>query len=148
MRSIVFALAALVALFAASRGSASAALRVCNGTGGSVAVALAAVVPNDTGVQTVSEGWFQVDAQACQNVVDTDLDPGTLYYLYAKGTLLTWSGTLKKGAKDAAFCTNFAGRFAYTDRASNVCTGAGEEMSTFIYEPVAGPNWTIVLNNP
>jgi uncharacterized membrane protein len=146
MRPILFAFAMFVGLFFASRTAADAALRVCNATNESVSVAIAALEPGTTGAQSESEGWFQIDAQTCTRVIDTNLNPATLYYLYAKTAKIVWAGG--KGTRDAPFCTNFAGRFTYADRPSSLCTGAGQQMLWFINEPVTGSDSTVELDSP
>ena len=148
MRTTLLGFVILAGLFFASRTAADATLRVCNGSNDPVTVAIAAITLSNGGTQIQSEGWFQIDTQTCTNVIDTDLDPTTLYYLYAKATLELWAGSPRKGTRDAQFCTNFAGRFSYVDVPNNLCTGAGQEMLWFINEPINGPTWTINLNNP
>ena len=148
MRSILVALAVLVGLFFASRTAADAALRVCDATDEPVSVAIAVLEPGTGGAQIHSEGWFQIDARTCTVAIETDLNPQTLYYVYAKSVQITWAGNPRKSTRDAAFCTNFAGQFSYIDRPGNLCTGAGEQMLWFINEPAAGPNWTVDLDSP
>jgi uncharacterized membrane protein len=148
MRSTLFALAVLAGLFFASRTAADAALRVCDATNEPVSVAIAILQPATNGVQSQSEGWFQIDAQACAVVIDTNLDPGALYYLYAKGPEIVWAGNAGKGTRDTTFCTNFAGRFSYVDRPGSLCTGAGEQMLWFINEPATSADWTVDLSSP
>jgi len=75
-------------------------------------------------------------------------DPGTFYYLFAKSRTIAWAGKPGKSTKDAAFCTNDAGKFYYLDRESDLCTGAGDQMMWYISEPVAAPDWTITLDRP
>lgn len=147
MRAIVYTLAVFVTLFALSRGVADAALRVCNASYEPASVAIAALEPSTSGARSHSEGWFDIDAQECQIVIDTDLNPDALYYVYAKAPQIVWTG--KSGAtRDAPFCTNFAEHFNYIDRTADLCTGAGEQMLQFINEPVAGPTWTVLLVSP
>ena len=147
MRSTLLTLAVLAGLFFAFRGTAQATLRVCDASGEPVSVAIAVLTPSAGGVQSQSEGWFQIDSGTCQLVIDTDLDAATRYYLFAKSTTIAWAGTSRK-TTDASFCTNFADRFNYVNRGGNLCTGAGEQMEWFINEPIAGPTWTIDLDIP
>lgn len=147
MRSIVLAVALFVGLFFGAYAAADAALHVCNATGEPASVAIAAVQAGTNGVQGISEGWFQIDAQRCAIVIDTDLDPATPYYLFAKSANIVWAGN-RGNARDAPFCIDVAGRFSYVNRTQNLCTGAGEQMLPFINEPVAAPDWTIELDSP
>ncbi|HTX55635.1 MAG TPA: DUF1036 domain-containing protein [Candidatus Acidoferrales bacterium] len=148
MRSTLLALAVLAGLFFASRAAADATLRVCDATDEPVSVAIAVFGNLTGGVASKSEGWFQIDARSCALVIDTNLDPTTLYYLYAKGPKIVWAGNTGKSTRDAPFCTNFAARFYYVDRPQSLCTGAGEQMVWFINEPAAAPDWTIELDSP
>jgi uncharacterized membrane protein len=147
MRSLFFAFTLFAGLFVASRATADAALRVCDTTSQPVSVAIAMLGPSSTGVQSQSEGWFQIDAQTCAIVIDAPLNPTALYYLYAKTAKITWAGNAQ-ATRDSEFCTDFAGRFSYTDRPAALCTGAGEQMLRFIYEPATSPDWTIDLDSP
>jgi uncharacterized membrane protein len=147
LRSMLFAVAVLGGLFFASRATADAALRVCDATGGPVTVAIAVLGSGVGGPQSESEGWFQINAQTCAIVIDSDLSPTSLYYLYAKSGRIVWTGSAA-AARDAQFCTNFAGRFTYADRPASLCTGAGEQMVWFINEPATAPDWTVELDSP
>src|SRR5580704_12800383 len=119
MRSTLFVSAILAALFLCS-GQARAALHVCNGTNEVASVSIAALSQGSTGVEARSVGWWQINALQCETIVDADLDPGTLYYLFAKSQTIFWTGNPGKASKDAAFCTNFAGGFTYLDRPSTL----------------------------
>lgn len=145
MRSTVVALGMAFGLFVACRGAADAALKVCNATSEPATVAIAIFSPAANGAASQSEGWFQINAGACQLVVETALDLASRYYLFAKAHDITWSGDPRK-ATDAPFCINDAGRFFYTDRVRTLCTGAGDRMVRFIEEPIQRPDWTIDLN--
>jgi uncharacterized membrane protein len=147
MRSTLFAFAFITGLFACG-GEARAALHVCNATNELVAVSIAVLTQQASGVEARAVGWWQVDIGRCETIVDADLDPGTLYYLFAKSQNISWTGRPGKSTKDASFCTSFGGAFNYADRASNLCTGAGQQMLWFINEPITGPDWTISLNTP
>ncbi len=148
MRSTVFAFAILAGLFFACRTEARATLRVCDTTNEPVNVAIAALTPAANGIEAQSEGWFKIDSGMCQLVIDTDLDPGTAYYLFAKARTIAWAGKPGKATKDATFCANDAGKFTYVDRQSDLCTGAADQMLWFINEPIGGTDWTITLDTP
>lgn len=147
MRFIVLSIALFAGLFFGACATADAALHVCNATGEPASVAIAAVQPSTNGAQGISEGWFQIDAQTCSIVIDTNLDPATPYYLFAKSAKIVWAGN-RGNPRDAPFCIDVAGRFSYVDRTQNLCTGAGEQMLLFINEPVTGPDWTVELDSP
>ena len=147
LRSNLLAIATFIVLVCATRAAADAALHVCNATGEPASVAIAAVQSGTNGAQGISEGWFQIDAQRCAIVIDTNLDPATPYYLFAKSANIVWAGK-RSNARDAQFCIEVAGRFSYVDRTQNLCTGAGQQMLFFINEPVAGPDWTVELDSP
>lgn len=148
MRQTLLACAILGGLFLACRSEAHAALQVCDASPEPVAVAIAALTQSGSGVRAQAEGWWQIDAGTCQIVIDNDLVQGAFYYLYAKGTTITWSGTAARNTRDASFCTNFAGGFNYVDRPNALCAGAGQQLLWFISEPIAGTDWTIDLNAP
>lgn len=146
MRSILVTCALVVGLILGSPVAARAALRVCDATTQPATVAVGVLEPGTGGTQSESEGWFQIDAGTCTRVIATNLNPATLYYLYAKSRILRWTGTTS--TKDTAFCINTAKRFFYIDRPPSLCIGAGAQMTRFIYEPVVAPNWTIDLRSP
>lgn len=148
MRSTLLAFVAFAGLFFASRAAADAALHVCDATADPVTVAIAAVQSGTNGVESLSEGWFQIDAGRCAIVIDANLDPLTPYYLYAKSSNIVWAGHSGAGARDTQFCIDLAGRFSYVDRTADLCAGAGQQMLWFIHEPVAGPDWTVELDSP
>lgn len=148
MRSTLIAFAIFAGLYLGSHARAEAALRVCDATQQPAAVAIAVLQPSASGTQSTSEGWFQIDAQKCTRVIDTPLNAGARYYLYAKSTTMVWSGNPKRGTKDAEFCTNFSSRFFYTDRPASLCIGDDEQMQWFINEAVSTPDWTINLYSP
>ncbi len=148
MRPFLVAVVAFAGFMVASYAYADAALSVCDNTHQPVAVAIAVMQPSASGVQTESEGWFQIRAHECARVIDTPLNPAARYYLYAKSQSMTWSGSPGARTKDAQFCTNFSSRFFYFNRAAPFCFGDQEQMLWFIDEATKGTDWTINLYSP
>ncbi len=148
VRVALAACALCIGFVLASRAPADAALHVCNATLRPATVAIAVLEPNATGTQSESEGWFQIDANTCTVVIDSDLTPGARYYLFAKSHALVWAGNPATGTKDTEFCTNASARFFYRDRTAPLCVGEGEQMTWFINETVHPPDWTINLYSP
>ncbi|HET9029026.1 MAG TPA: DUF1036 domain-containing protein [Candidatus Aquilonibacter sp.] len=134
--------------FVACRGQAQAALHVCDRSPQPATVALTTVAASATGTVVQSQGWWQVDAGSCAVLIDNDLVPGVLYYLYGKSPQYFWAGDSKKNSKDAQFCANEQDGFQYMNRDKTQCTSPNDAMLWFIYEPVRGTDWTIDLYMP
>lgn len=148
IRRSLLVLALFAGLFFACRSRALAALHVCDRTPLPVSVALAIEASSPTGPTVQSQGWWQIDAGTCVVTIDNDLQQGVRYFLYAKSIQVTWPGSGKQGSRDAQFCTNYQDAFDYSNRPANLCTAAGDQMVWFLYEPIAGPDWTINLDVP
>ncbi len=89
-----FAVVALAGLFIAA-SPAHAKLEVCNRTSSPISVAIAF----ETDADIVSQGWWTVDPDQCERVINTDLNR-QYYYHYVRSAALNmeWAGTYN-------FCT-------------------------------------------
>ncbi|WMS44271.1 DUF1036 domain-containing protein [Acuticoccus sp. MNP-M23] len=129
------ALAVLVAAAALSStaGTARAELRLCNKTPVQVGIAIGYKDQQDW----VSEGWWNVDAESCQVVVDGPL-PSRFYYLYAldyeEGG--AWGGT-------AFMCTHDK---EFTIEGTSDCVARGFERRGFVEVDTGDKlSWTVQL---
>jgi len=129
------ALAVLVAAAAllSTAGTARAELRLCNKTPVQVGIAIGYKDQTDW----VSEGWWNVDAESCQVVVDGPL-PSRYYYLYAldyeEGG--AWGGT-------AFMCTHDK---EFTIEGTTDCVARGFERRGFVEVDTGDKlSWTVQL---
>ncbi|MEM8663609.1 MAG: DUF1036 domain-containing protein [Pseudomonadota bacterium] len=132
------ALAVLFAVVAVSSQMLTAApahaeLRLCNKT--PVQVGIAIGYKNDE--RWVSEGWWNLEAESCQVVVDGPL-PSRYYYLYAldyeEGG--AWGGT-------AFMCTHDK---EFTIEGTNDCVARGYERRGFVEVDTGDKlSWTVQL---
>jgi uncharacterized membrane protein len=121
---------------AATLGTTAAAhadLRLCNQTPVRVGIAIGYKGPNDW----VSEGWWNIDADSCQVVVDGPL-PSRYYYLYAldyeDGG--AWGGT-------AYMCTD---EKEFTIEGTEDCVARGYQKRGFVEVDTRDkPSWTVQL---
>ncbi len=133
-----FTLPALAVLVAAAAlfwtaGTARAELRLCNKTPVQVGIAIGYKDQQDW----VSEGWWNVDAESCQVVVDGPL-PSRFYYLYAldyeEGG--AWGGT-------AFMCTHDK---EFTIEGTSDCVARGFERRGFVEVDTGDKlSWTVQL---
>jgi uncharacterized membrane protein len=101
---------AVVLLTALTCAPANAAFKICDDSGETVAVALAFY---DKATDSyISRGWWNLDDGGCTIIVSGDLTD-EYYYLYAKSSQHTWSGT-------HTACVNQKHKFAYVD-ANKTC---------------------------
>ena len=125
---------ALASFFAAA-GPAEAGLSVCNAT----AHGMKAAAGHFNGTRWVSEGWWQVAAKKCAELISGHLD-ARYYYLYATDEA---SGTWE-GGKD--FCVGIAEKFSIAGRGA--CAARGYDRRGF-FEVDTGDrlNWTQTLSD-
>ena len=113
--------------------TAAAELRLCNKTPVQVGIAIGYKDNNDW----VSEGWWNLDAETCQVVVDGPL-PSRYYYLYAldyeEGG--AWGGT-------AFMCTHDK---EFTIEGTSDCVARGYERRGFVEVDTGDKlSWTVQL---
>ena len=96
-------LLATLAIYATGTTDAFAELRLCNKTPVQVGIAIG----YRSNEEWISEGWWNLDAESCQVVVDGPL-PSRYYYLYAidyeEGG--AWGGTAFMCTSDKEFTIN------------------------------------------
>ncbi|RAI03751.1 hypothetical protein DLJ53_04540 [Acuticoccus sediminis] len=129
---LVLLLVTFAAIFSGTT-DASAELRLCNKT--PVQVGIAIGYRNNE--EWVSEGWWNLDAESCQVVVDGPL-PSRYYYLYAldyeEGG--AWGGT-------AFMCTSDK---EFTIQGTNNCVARGYERRGFVEVDTGDRlSWTVQL---
>jgi uncharacterized membrane protein len=133
---VAVATIAVVAVGAAALATASPAhaeLRLCNKTPSRVGIAIGYKGPTNW----ISEGWWNVEAESCQVVVDGPL-PSRYYYLYAldyeDGG--AWGGT-------AFMCTH---EEEFTIEGTSDCVARGYERRGFVEVDTRDKtSWTIQL---
>ncbi|MEM0908360.1 MAG: DUF1036 domain-containing protein [Pseudomonadota bacterium] len=130
--SIAFALVAAGSALTVAT-PAQAELRLCNKTPVQVGIAIGYKAQNEW----VSEGWWNLDAETCQVVVDGPL-PSRYYYLYAidyeEGG--AWGGT-------AFMCTHDK---EFTIEGTNNCVARGYERRGFVEVDTGDKlSWTVQL---
>mgnify|MGYP002280457701 CR=1 FL=1 len=123
----------LLASWHATATTAHAELRLCNKTPSRVGIAIGYKGQGDW----VSEGWWNVDADSCQVVVDGPL-PSRYYYLYAldydDGG--AWGGT-------AYMCTD---EKEFTIEGTEDCVARGYQKRGFVEVDTRDkPSWTVQL---
>ena len=128
----LFALIAAASMFA-SAGPAKAELRLCNKTPVQVGIAIG----YKDHESWVSEGWWNLEAESCQVVVDGPL-PARYYYLYAldyeEGG--AWGGTAFMCTKDKEF----------TIEGTKDCIARGYERRGFVEVDTGDKlSWTVQL---
>ena len=112
---------------------ARADLRLCNNTTSRVGIAIGYKGPN----AWVSEGWWNIDADDCQVVVDGPL-PSRYYYLYA----LDYSDGGAWGGS-AYMCTD---QKEFTIDGTNDCVARGYQRRGFVeVDTRDSTSWTIQL---
>lgn len=134
--SVVFGAISLLlgpGLVLASTEPASAELRLCNKTPVQVGIAIGYKSHDDW----VSEGWWNIEADSCQVVVEGPL-PSRYYYLYAldyeEGG--SWGGT-------AFMCTSDE---EFTIKGIVDCVARGYERRGFVeVDTLDKPSWTVQL---
>ena len=151
LRRLIVPAILFVGLVVVCGANASAALQVCDRSPQPVSVAIATAAQPNLALpptQTQSQGWWQIDAGACETLVKTDLQPGLRYFVYAKSAQITWAGKQSKTSTDLQFCANKNDQFNYVDRTAPLCNQADDEMVWFIDQSVSGPDWTFNLDIP
>lgn len=131
--ALLLLLTANVALLL-STSPASAELRLCNKTPAQIGIAIGYKSHRDW----VSEGWWNIEADSCQVVVDGPL-PARYYYLYAldyeEGG--AWAGT-------AFMCTNDK---EFTIEGTTDCVARGYERRGFVEVDTGDKlSWTVQLS--
>jgi uncharacterized membrane protein len=114
---------------------AKASLTVCNKGSQTASVALGRF----NGTDWMSEGWWQVAARKCSEVVAGPLD-ARYYYLYASdGVSGTWGG-------GTLFCTAPSLKFSIAGRGQ--CAQRGfDRRGFFRIDTGQAPNWTQSLSD-
>jgi len=136
VRSLTLAVAVALAAVASSLSTVSPAraeLRLCNKTPVQVGIAIGYKRSD----KWVSEGWWNLEAETCQVVVDGPL-PSRYYYLYAldyeEGG--AWNGT-------AFMCTHDK---EFTIEGTNDCVARGYERRGFVEVDTRDKlSWTVQL---
>jgi uncharacterized membrane protein len=127
-------LIALILLVAAAR-PADAALSVCNKSAHTVKVA----VGHFNGAHWGSDGWWQVAAKKCAELITGRLD-ARYYYLYATdGASDTWDG-------GTSFCVGLAAKFSVVGRGA--CAAHGYDSRGFFEVDTGNQfNWTQTISD-
>ena len=127
--------AAVIFALISAAGPANAGLSVCNQSGHGLTVA----VGHFTGTRWASEGWWQVEAGHCAEVVSGRLD-ARFYYAYATdGASGTWDG-----AKN--FCVGTTGKFRIIGRGA--CAARGFDRRSFFEIDTGNQlNWSQALSD-
>jgi uncharacterized membrane protein len=116
-------------------GGANAELKLCNGTGSRVGVAIGYKDRDGW----VSEGWWNVDSQSCTPLIQDKLK-ARFYYVFAfdydKGG--EWGGTIKMCTLDSEF----------TIKGIDNCDGRGFKKSGFFeVDTQEQTDWTVKLTD-
>lgn len=131
--NLLVLLALTVAAIALSPGEARADLRLCNKTNGNIGVAIG----YKSADSWVTEGWWNVDANGCEVVVDGPLS-SRYYYVYA----IDYDNGGEWGGQ-AFMCTR---EKEFTISGIEDCVARGFERTGF-FEVDTGEqrNWTVQL---
>jgi uncharacterized membrane protein len=128
--------AALLVALCAVAAPAHAEFRVCNDTKHMVGVAIA----RSNGIDWISEGWWNIDAQGCTVILEGPLK-ARYYYLYAVQYDIGggWTG-------DRFFCTN---KRSFTITGRQNCKDRGFDRTGFFeVDTQNAADYTHLLTDP
>ncbi|MDX2254822.1 MAG: DUF1036 domain-containing protein [Pseudanabaenaceae cyanobacterium bins.39] len=119
---------------------AQAELKVCNRSSRTAYIAVAYGVGDD---RWRSEGWYEINPNKCEVVIDQPLAAGDYYYLYGgdRGDSWVWEGNT-----DQNFCVHPTDAFNYVAKGDG-CGRNGSELRPFFEVKVDSSSYTMNLTN-